>query len=64
MPTRNSVGDYSLRDTCSHCTFDNGRNRVHGSDNLGLILGWHMEFDLLEKVFRSAKTANNKDILK
>lgn len=57
------MGDDSLRDTCSYCTFDNGRNRVHGPHNLRLILRGHMKFDLLEEVFGSTKTTNDQDVL-
>lgn len=64
MATGDTVCNHSLGDTSSHGTLHDCSNRVHGTDNLGLILWWDVELDLLEEVFRGTKTTNNQDILK
>jgi hypothetical protein len=51
VPTCYAVCDDPLGDTCSDCTLDDGSHRVHRADHLCLILGRHMELDLLEEVF-------------
>ena len=57
------MGDDSLSDTGRDCTFDDCSYRVHGSDDLRLELGWDVELDLLEKVFRGTETTNDEDVL-
>lgn len=44
-------------------SFDNGGDRVHRSHHFGLKLRRDVQFDLLEKVFRGTKAANNEDVL-
>ena len=63
MPTSDTVCDNTFGDTGGDGTLDNGGDRVHGSDNLGLELRRHVKLDLLEKVFRCTETTDNKDIL-
>jgi len=43
--------DDTFGDAGSNGTFDNGGDGIHGADDLGLELRWHMEFDLLKEVF-------------
>lgn len=63
MPPSDTGGDDAFGDTGGDCTFDDGGDRVHGADDLGLVLWGHVEFDLLEEVFGGAETADDKDIL-
>jgi len=51
VATRNTVCNDSLCDTGGDGTLDDGGDRVHGSDDLGLELGWDVKLDLLEEVF-------------
>jgi hypothetical protein len=64
VATGDTVGNHSFGDTGSHGTLDDGSNRVHGTDNLGLILWWDVKLDLLEEVFRGTETTDNQDVLK
>lgn len=48
MSTGDTRCDDTLGDTSSDGTLDNGSDRVHGPDNLGLELGRDVELDLLE----------------
>ena len=64
MPASDTGGDDSLGNACSDGAFDNGGDRVHGSDNFLLELRGDVEFDLLEEVFGSAEAADDKDVLK
>jgi hypothetical protein len=50
MPTSDTVCDNTLCDTSSDGTLDNSSDGIHGSDDLGLELRWHVELDLLEEV--------------
>jgi len=63
MATGNTVGDDLLRDTGCHGSLDDGGNRVHGPDHLGLELRWHMQFDLLEEILGRAKPTDHQDVL-
>lgn len=51
VSTSDTVCDDTLCDAGSHSTLDDGGDGVHGADDLGLKLRWHVEFDLLEEVF-------------
>lgn len=57
-------GDDALGDTGGDSTFNDGSHGVHRANDLGLELGWNVELDLLEEIFGSTETADNKDILK
>jgi hypothetical protein len=63
VPTCNTVCNNALSDTGCNSSLDNGSDRVHGTDDLGLELGWDVEFDLLEEVFGGAETTDDQDIL-
>lgn len=63
VTTGDTVGDHSLGDTGSHGTLDDGSNGVHRTDNLGLVLWWDVELDLLEEVFGSTETTDNQHVL-
>ena len=63
MPTRNTVCDDTFGDTCCDGSFDDGGDGVHGTDDLGLELGWDVEFDLLEEVFGSTKSTDDEYVL-
>jgi hypothetical protein len=63
MSTGNTVCDDTLCNTGGNSTFDNGGDRVHGTDNLGLELWGHMEFDLLEEVLGCTETTDYQDVL-
>lgn len=63
MPSGDTGSDDTFSDTGSNCTLDNGSDRVHGTDYLGLVLWWHVESNLLEQIFGSTETANDKDVL-
>jgi hypothetical protein len=63
MPTGNTVCDNTFCDTGSDSTLDDGSDRVHGSDDLGLELGWDVELDLLEEVLGCTETTNNENVL-
>lgn len=63
MPTCDTVCDNALSNTGCDGSFDNGSDRIHGSDNLGLKLWRDVELDLLEEVLGGTKTTNDKDIL-
>ena len=56
-------GDDALGDTSRDSAFDDGSDRVHRADDLGLELWRHVEFYLLEEVFRSTEPADDKDVL-
>lgn len=56
--------DYTFRDTCCHSTFDNGSDRVHRSNDLGLELWGDVEPNLLKEVLRGAKAADHKHVLR
>lgn len=58
-----TVRNHPLGDSGSHGTFDDGSDRVHRPDYLGLILRRDVEFDLLEKILRGTEATNDKDIL-
>lgn len=64
VSTGDAVCDHSLSDTGSHGTLDNGSNGVHRTDNLGLVLWWDVELDLLEEVFGRTEPTDNQDVLK
>jgi hypothetical protein len=51
MPASDTRCDDTLGNTSGDGTFNNGSDRVHGSDNLGLELRGNVELDLLEEVF-------------
>lgn len=51
MPAGDTVCDNTFSDTGSDGTLDDGGDGVHGSDDLGLELGWNVELNLLEEVF-------------
>lgn len=63
VPTCDAMCDDTFCDTGGDGTLDDGSDRVHGSDNLGLELWRHMELDLLEEVFRCTESTHNKDVL-
>jgi hypothetical protein len=63
VPTRNTVSDNSLCDTRSHGTLYNRSDRVHGSDNLGLILRRYVQLDLLKEILRGAESTDDEHIL-
>jgi len=63
MPACDAVCDNALCDTGCDGTLDNGGNGVHGSDDFGLELWWHVKLDLLEKIFGGAKTSDDEDVL-
>ena len=63
MTTCNAGGDDSFSDTGCDGAFDDRCDRVHGTDNFGLELGWDMEFDLLEEVFGSTEATDDEDVL-
>lgn len=64
VSTGDTVGDYSLSDTGGHGTLDNGSDGVHRTDNLGLVLWWDVELDLLEEVLGRTEATDNQDVLK
>jgi len=51
VSTSDTVRDDSLCDTGCDSALDDSGDGVHGSDDLGLELRGHVEFDLLEEVF-------------
>ena len=51
MSTSDTVSNDTLSDTGGDGTLDDGGHRVHGADDLGLELRWHVKLDLLEEVF-------------
>lgn len=63
VSTSDTVSNHSLSNTCRDSTLDDGRHRVHGSDDLALILRRDVKLDLLEKVFGSTEATNNQHIL-
>ena len=63
MTARDAGGDDSLGNAGRDGAFDDGGDRVHGTDNFGLELWGNMEFDLLEEVFRSTEAAHDENIL-
>jgi hypothetical protein len=64
VATGNTVGDHSLGDSGGHGALDDGSNGVHRPDHLGLVLGWDVELDLLEEVFRGTEATHDQHILK
>lgn len=63
VASRNSGSYHTFGNAGCDSTFDNGRDRVHGSYHFGLKLRRDVQFNLLEKVFRGTKAANNEDVL-
>lgn len=63
VATGDAGSDDALGDACGDGAFDNGRDAVHGSDDLVLELWRHVEFDLLEEVFGRAEAADDEDVL-
>jgi hypothetical protein len=63
MSTSDTMGDDTLSNTGSDGTLDNSSDRVHGSDNLGLELWWHVKLNLLEEILGSTETTNDKNVL-
>ena len=63
MAASHTGGDDSLGDTGCDGPFDNGGDRVHGANDLGLELWGNVELDLLEEVLRSTEAADDKNIL-
>ena len=64
VTTSHTRGNDTLSDASCHSSFDDGSDRVHGADDFRLELGRDMKFYLLEQIFRGAKAADDKDILK
>lgn len=63
VAARDAGGDDALGDAGGHGAFDDGGDGVHGAHDFGLELGWNVELDLLEEVFRGAEAANYEDVL-
>ena len=58
-----TVRDDSFSDSSSRSTLNNGGDRVHGPDDLGLELRGHVELDLLEEILRCTEAANDENVL-
>lgn len=63
VPAGDAVCDDAFCDSCGDGALDDGGDRVHGPDDLGLELGRHVELDLLEEVFRRTETTDDKYVL-
>ena len=63
VPTSHTVRDDPFGNTGSHGTLDDGSDGVHRTDNLGLILRRHVQFDLLEQIFRGTESSHDQHIL-
>lgn len=63
MPSSNTVGNNSLGDTGGNGTLDDSSDGIHGTDDLGLELGRHVELDLLEEVLGRTETTNHEHVL-
>jgi hypothetical protein len=63
MSTGDTVCDDAFCDAGGDGTLDNGSDRIHGTDDLGLELRWDVELDLLEEVFGCTETTDNKNVL-
>lgn len=63
VATGDAVGNDALADTGSDGALDNGGDRVHGTDNLGLELGRDVELNLLEEVLGGTEATDDQDIL-
>jgi hypothetical protein len=63
MSAGDAVCDDTFCDTGGNGTFDNGGDRVHRTDDLGLELWGHVKFDLLEEVLRCTETTDYQDVL-
>ena len=63
MTTGDTVCDNAFCDTSGDGTLDNGSDRVHWADDLGLELRRYVKLDLLEEVFGGTETTDDKDVL-
>lgn len=63
VASRNSGSYHPFGNAGCDSTFDNSGDRVHRPYHFGLILRRDVQFNLLEKVFRGTKAANNEDVL-
>lgn len=63
VATSDARRDDSFGDTGRDRAFDDGSDRVHRTDDFRLKLWGHVQLDLAEKVFRSAETTDNKNVL-
>jgi len=63
VATGNTMSDYSFCDTSCDSALDDGGDRVHGPDNLGLELWRNVELDLLEEILGCAKSTYYQDVL-
>ena len=64
MTTSHTGGNDPFGNTSRNGALDDSCHRVHGTDDLGLELWWHVKLDLLEEIFRSTETTDNQNILK
>lgn len=64
VATSDAVGDDALADTGGDGALDNGGDRIHGTNNLGLELGRNVQLDLLEEVLGSTETTDDQNVLK
>ena len=63
MPTSDARGDDPLSDAGCDGAFNDGRDRIHGSDHFGLELRRDVQPYLLEEIFRGTKATDYKDVL-
>lgn len=63
VSTRDTVRNHTFRDTGCHGALDDGGYRVHRPNHLCLVLGRHMELDLLEQILRCTETTHDEDVL-
>jgi hypothetical protein len=59
----NTMRNDTLSDTGRNGTLDDSSDRVHRTHDLGLVLGRDVELDLLEEIFRSTKSTDDKNVL-
>ena len=64
MATGYTGGNDTLSDSSCDGALDDSCDGIHGTDNFGLELRGHMEFDLLEEILRCSKTTDNKNALR
>lgn len=63
VPAGDAGGDDAFGDASGHGAFDDCGDGVHGADDFGLELGWDVEFDLFEEVFRGTEATDYEDVL-
>ena len=63
MSSCHARGDDSFGDPRCDRAFDDGRHRIHGSNDLGLELRRDVQLDLLKEILGRAKSTDYQHIL-